>query len=196
MLGNHDLVRFGDLIERAELPGPDRDSYWARHEIAFAFMSAYSGPITFFYNEEIGAQVPGFAEQVQDSCWIYDRCDDHVSRIAGRISNFTEKEASLRISLTRLMALRDKHRTLSHGQRRHLYSDAHLFFDMKYDNVNQILCLFNMSNIPQSLSVSNTGLDFEGKLKPLLVKNTRFSEKEDQFQLKPFGYGFWALMRH
>src|SRR3954451_1194483 len=30
MIGNHDLVRFGDLLQRANIASPDQPGYWAR----------------------------------------------------------------------------------------------------------------------------------------------------------------------
>ena len=61
MLGNHDLVRFGDLLERGNFNPAD---YWQRHKAAFSFLAARSGPITPYYGEEFGDEVPGFAKQV------------------------------------------------------------------------------------------------------------------------------------
>jgi hypothetical protein len=61
MLGNHDLVRFGDLLERGNFNPAD---YWQRHKAAFSFLAARSGPITLYYGEEFGDEVPGFASQV------------------------------------------------------------------------------------------------------------------------------------
>lgn len=46
MLGNHDLVRFGDLLQRADLANPADAEYWARHRLAFMVQGAYTGPIT------------------------------------------------------------------------------------------------------------------------------------------------------
>jgi glycosidase len=39
MLSNHDLVRFGDLIERAGFGGPDTEQYWARLRCAHSFLA-------------------------------------------------------------------------------------------------------------------------------------------------------------
>lgn len=48
MLGNHDLVRFGDLLQRGGLAQPNEVDYWRRHKAAFAFLVAYTGPITLY----------------------------------------------------------------------------------------------------------------------------------------------------
>ncbi|MEO0890908.1 MAG: alpha-amylase family glycosyl hydrolase, partial [Pseudomonadota bacterium] len=61
MIGNHDLVRFGDLLQRGGLADVNDAEYWQRHKAAFAFQAAYTGPITLYYGDEIGDQVDGFA---------------------------------------------------------------------------------------------------------------------------------------
>ena len=54
MLGNHDFVRFGDLLQRGGLAEPDDPDWWARHRLAFMVQAAYSGSITRYYGEELG----------------------------------------------------------------------------------------------------------------------------------------------
>ncbi|MGD9637100.1 MAG: alpha-amylase family protein, partial [Pirellulales bacterium] len=61
MIGNHDLVRFGDLLQRAGLANPTDPEYWARHRLAFMVQGAYTGPITRYYGEELGDEVPNYA---------------------------------------------------------------------------------------------------------------------------------------
>lgn len=70
MLGNHDLVRFGDLLQRGDIAEPNEDEYWLRHKAAFAFQAAYTGPITLYYGEEIGDEVPDFDDQVTSDCAV------------------------------------------------------------------------------------------------------------------------------
>jgi glycosidase len=67
MLGNHDLVRFGDLIERGK-KGDD----WKRHKAAISFLGAWSGPVTLYYGDEIGDQVEGFAGKITEN-WRYTK---------------------------------------------------------------------------------------------------------------------------
>ncbi len=50
-MGNHDLVRFGDLLQRGDIADPSENGYWARHKAAYSFLTAYSGPITLYYGE-------------------------------------------------------------------------------------------------------------------------------------------------
>ncbi|NJR20384.1 MAG: hypothetical protein HC777_02185 [Hyphomonadaceae bacterium] len=112
ILGNHDLVRFGDLIQRAGKGGPDTDQYWARHRLAFTFMAAYSGPITLYYGEELGGEVDGFAAKVTQNCAAIDQCDDHIGRnmlsipgVNARARSATPQQAALSTYLRDLMAL-------------------------------------------------------------------------------------------
>jgi glycosidase len=69
MLGNHDLVRFGDLVQRGNLANPADKFYWARHKAAVSFLAAYSGPVTLYYGDEIGQEVPGYAARVESITW-------------------------------------------------------------------------------------------------------------------------------
>ncbi|MGL4717087.1 MAG: alpha-amylase family glycosyl hydrolase, partial [Aeromonas sp.] len=86
MLGNHDLVRFGDLLQRGNFKPAE---YWPRHLAAFSFMAARSGPITLYYGEEFGDEVPGFAAKVSGDCATQGLCDDHVARSDGKVPAVT-----------------------------------------------------------------------------------------------------------
>ncbi|MCU0881110.1 MAG: alpha-amylase family glycosyl hydrolase [Hyphomonadaceae bacterium] len=139
MLGNHDLVRFGDLIERAGYGGPDTDQYWARHRMAATFLAAWSGPVTIYYGDEVGQELQGFAAKEGEGCASRNRCDDHVARAAARIpdvtapaSTFDPRALALRDTFGRLMALRDTVPALATGSRTHLFSDATAYLDLKY----------------------------------------------------------------
>ena len=124
MLGNHDLVRFGDLLERGNFNPAD---YWQRHKAAFSFLAARSGPITLYYGEEFGDEVPGFAKQVGGDCAAQGLCDDHVARSDGKVpgaTGFTPsgEQAELKQWLSQLLALRAKHPALYQGERVKLQS--------------------------------------------------------------------------
>lgn len=156
MLGNHDLVRFGDLIQRAGLGGPDSADYYARHRLAFTFMAAWSGPITFYYGEEFGAEVGGFAAKVTANCAQGNQCDDHVARnmvsIPGvnvRASAVTQGGRDLKDYLASLMALRGATPALSSGARTHIYSDKDLFIDLKSVGDARYLFVMNISKVPR-----------------------------------------------
>ena len=95
MLGNHDFVRFGDLLQRAGLAEPDDPEWWKRHELAFMVQAAYSGSITRYYGEELGDEVPGFAQVVGGDCAAVGLCDDHVARSSAKIPGVSVAAESL-----------------------------------------------------------------------------------------------------
>lgn len=165
MLGNHDLVRFGDLIQRGGKGDPSSDAYWQRHRMAFTFMTAWSGPITLYYGEEIGAEVGGFATKVSANCAAINQCDDHVGRnmvsIPGvnmRASAATPQARELKEYLTSLMTLRAATPALASGSRTHIYSDKDLYVDLKSDGTDHYLLVMNISNDPRQAKVSSRAL--------------------------------------
>ncbi len=153
MLGNHDLVRFGDLIERAGKGGPNTPGYWARHRMAFTFMAAWSGPITIYYGEEVGADVAEFAAKVSGDCARINRCDDHVARnmvaiggVNARAGASSPQSRALTAYLTSLMTLRAATPALSSGARTHVYSDTDLYVDLKTSGTDKYLLVMNIGS--------------------------------------------------
>jgi hypothetical protein len=169
MLGNHDLVRFGDLLQRANMASPDQPAYWARHRLAFMFQGAYTGPITRYYGEEIGDEVPNYAAQVTNNCANLGLCDDHVARTSAKILGVTVTSQNLS---TGALALLDFHKdvmdtrslyaALSHGTRQNLYSDDTLYVDLKTYGTQQIV--FAMNSSDQALNVQLKESLFVGPL--------------------------------
>jgi cyclomaltodextrinase / maltogenic alpha-amylase / neopullulanase len=165
MLGNHDLVRFGDLIQRAGKGDPSSDGYWARHKMAFTFMAAWSGPITLYYGEEIGAEVGGFAAKVTTNCAASNQCDDHVGRnmvsipgVNTRASTITPQARALKDYLTALMTLRSATPALSSGSRTHVYSDADVYIDLKSDGADRYLLVMNIGMIERQTTLTPRAL--------------------------------------
>jgi pullulanase len=158
MLGNHDLVRLGDLLQRVDLADPADAEYWTRHRLAFMVQGAYSGPITRYYGEEIGDEVPNYADQVTDNCANLGLCDDHVARTSAKILDVTvtseqlsaEQHALMQFH-HELMELRTQYAALSHGTRQHLYSDNDLYIDLKTHDQQEIVFAMNVSD--QAISV-------------------------------------------
>jgi cyclomaltodextrinase / maltogenic alpha-amylase / neopullulanase len=160
MLGNHDLVRFGDLIERAGKGGPTSANYWAIHKMAFTFMAAWSGPITLYYGEEIGAEVAGFSAKVPGDCAALGQCDDHVARtmvtiagVNGPVSASTARSRDLKLYLTSLMALRTNAPALSSGSRTHIFSDKDLYVDLKASGSERYALVMNISDTPRQIEL-------------------------------------------
>ncbi|MEJ2534234.1 MAG: alpha-amylase family glycosyl hydrolase [Gammaproteobacteria bacterium] len=150
MLGNHDFVRFGDLLQRASIADPEDAAYWARHRLAFLVQAAYSGPITRYYGEELGDELPGFAARVVFDCASRGLCDDHVARTSGKVPGVSLAESELSQSQRdlldfhrRVMAVRDRQPALSHGSRQHLYSDDRLYVDLKSYAGQQVVFAMN-----------------------------------------------------
>jgi glycosidase len=161
MLGNHDLVRFGDLIQRAGKGEPKSESYWARHRLAFTFMAAWSGPITTYYGEEVGAEVAGFSMRVSQNCGELQKCDDHIARNMVKLPGINAKDTevlpkalALRAYLTELMALRKVSPALYAGARTHLYSDQHFYVDLKTLGAEKFVFVMNVSDEPRTISLA------------------------------------------
>jgi glycosidase len=151
MLGNHDLVRFGDLVQRAGLGNPDQDGYWQRHRAAFTFMAAYSGPITLYYGDEIGQEVANFSSRVTDDCGARGLCDDHVSRDAGVVDGVTTaapgaKARELKSYVATLMRLRAANPALYNGARTHVFADSQVYLDRKDHGANRVLLVMNVKD--------------------------------------------------
>lgn len=160
MVGNHDLVRFGDLIERAGLGGPDSEGYWARHRLVQLFMLAWSGPVTVFYGEEYGAEMPGFARAVRGACWRTNRCDDHVARMLVNLSPADSRAQALAGSLN--LALRDRIPALARGARTHLFSDATGYLDLKTAPGSCAVLALNSGTTARSFVVAPAALESGG----------------------------------
>ena len=120
MITNHDLLRFGDLIQRAGL----QDTYNERVILALSYLAiAHSGPITNYYGEEIGQEVPNYAKRVETMGYR----DDHVARDNGKIKDFTPQEEHFKKLFTYLMNLRSTHGSLSNGRMDLLKVNRELF---------------------------------------------------------------------
>ncbi|WP_429054931.1 alpha-amylase family glycosyl hydrolase [Aeromonas veronii] len=155
MLGNHDLVRFGDLLERGNFKSTE---YWQRHKAAFSFMAARSGPITFYYGEEFGDEVPGFAAKVGGDCAAQGLCDDHVARSDGKVPAVTgfvpgSEQAELKEWLAQLLAMRAAHPALYQGERVKLVAEGSLYGDIKQTAGEQIVYLLNLSTTALSYNL-------------------------------------------
>ncbi len=162
MLGNHDFVRYGDLLQRAAIADPEDAEYWTRHRLAFMVQGAYSGPVTRYYGEEVGDEVPGFASKVSNDCANLGLCDDHVARTSAKIlgvtvddQGLTEEQHNLLQFHRDVMNLRRSHPALSHGERQHLYSDNDLYIDLKTSGDQQLVFALNVSDVAVEVAISD-----------------------------------------
>jgi glycosidase len=153
MIGNHDLVRFGDLIQRGGL-----GDYFQRHKAAYSFLAAYSGPITFYYGEEIGDEVENFAAKVTSDCVNQGLCDDHVARSSAKVAGVTSttlssEQSDLKQYVAKLMKVRSEHSALFNGERRNLWLDDTLYADLKVNGHQQVIYVLNTSESERTLNV-------------------------------------------
>lgn len=131
---NHDVVRFGDLIQRAKKNGQLEESLYSnRAKAALSLLATYSGPITNYYGEEIGQEVPNFDVSEKNGCSNKGLCDDHVSRDSGKITGFNEPEQALHDYMANLMNVRSKLPSLYNGTLNVLTVDDNLFSMLKKD---------------------------------------------------------------
>jgi len=169
MLGNHDLVRFGDLLQRGDISEPTESEYWSRHKGAFSFMAAYSGPITFYYGEEIGDELVNFADRLEPCAGDTGLCDDHVARSSAKIEGVTvdalnSNQTALKSYLASLMVARNANPALYNGARTHIYSDTDVYIDRKDTTDNHILYLLNAKGNTITLTLSGTAIGSDGTL--------------------------------
>lgn len=124
---NHDLVRLGNLLFRYGYVNESNvasEDYSKIHLLSFAFMGAYSGPITIYYGSEYGDYTKGFSTQLSSCGTGTQWCDDHVSRTQMKISGFDSWQENLRSNVKKIMDLRMANDALYNGQRFHIYSTA------------------------------------------------------------------------
>jgi hypothetical protein len=165
MITNHDLVRFGDLLQRGGIAEPTDAEYWQRHKAAYAFLAAYTGPITLYYGDEIGDEVADFAQALDcnndgGAGAIAGLCDDHVSRSSGKVEGLASEQggevftanaqqAELRDYIAELMQLRASYPALSQGERLSVLSVGELYADVKSYGGQQVLYIANMTATTQ-----------------------------------------------
>ncbi|MFY0566895.1 alpha-amylase family glycosyl hydrolase [Archangium lansingense] len=206
MLTNHDLVRFGDLLQRGALAESTDDAYWLRHKAAFSFMASYSGPITLYYGDELGQELPGFAARESNtSCAVNGRCDDHVSRttaivegvpstVGGTPAVLSARQSDLKGHVASLMALRDAHPALANGSRTHIYSDSNVYMDRKDKGADNVLYVLNAKATPAVLTVAGTAIGSGGVLVGLLGgADVVLAGGNYELALKPFEARFFDI---
>ena len=107
---NHDLVRYGNLLNWKFKIDPTSDEYFARHKLMLSVLAGYSGPITTYYGDEWGAYVKGY-----DSDGSLGAHNDNMARSNGKISGFTAKEEDLIEYFKKLMKARNSHKSMWAG---------------------------------------------------------------------------------
>ncbi|WP_294493766.1 alpha-amylase family glycosyl hydrolase [uncultured Ruminobacter sp.] len=144
-LTNHDVVRFGDLIQRAKKKKAiSSENYFKRYKVAHAAVTAMSGPITLYYGDEWGQEVQGFDVKVDDEKCSPKVCDDHVSRSTGKISDFNPDQENLKNFVTNMMKLRAEVKAISMGSLTDIGTDKNLFAVKKTYGDSEVLVVLNV----------------------------------------------------
>ena len=191
MIGNHDTVRFGNLLARAKIAVPSDDDYWQLHRLAFAFLTAYSGPITIYYGDEIGDFIPNFSQKVTEDCVSKGLCDDHVSRTDAKIlgvnikpKDLDPRALALKNYVARLMLLKENHPALASGERIHLGSGIHYYVDLKVSPEEKIIFLMNTGHKPQRLQIKSSVLSDKPIFLKDLLTGQNYYPQNQFFQIK------------
>ncbi|USD67580.1 alpha-amylase family glycosyl hydrolase [Vibrio sp. SCSIO 43136] len=201
MLGNHDLVRFGDLLQRGNIAEPNEAEYWQRHRAVFSFQAAYTGPITTYYGEEIGDQLDGFADKVETDCAIQGWCDDHVARTSGKVEGVTgdvldANQQALKAYISELMQLRKDHPALSNGVRTNVVANQNLYVDHKQGTDEALLYVVSTSDQAQTVTLSGEHAGSEGAIQDLQTSESiALASGNYQFDLDPFEARFFKVIQ-
>ncbi|BBM67366.1 glycosidase [Vibrio alfacsensis] len=188
MIGNHDLVRFGDLLQRGGLADVNDAEYWQRHKAAFAFQAAYSGPITLYYGDEVGDQVDGFAaKEDNNTCAIRGVCDDHVARSTAKIEGVTAtldaNQVDLKNYVKSLMTMRAAHPALYQGSRVNLVASNGRYVDLKKSGTDQILFALNTKESANNVILTEEQVGSNQVLVDLLT-NEKITLSNGQYQIQ------------
>ncbi|UQA52833.1 alpha-amylase family glycosyl hydrolase [Vibrio sp. ED002] len=187
MIGNHDLVRFGDLLQRGGLADVNDAEYWQRHKAAFAFQAAYTGPITLYYGDEIGDQVDGFdAKEDNNTCAVRGVCDDHVARSSAKIEGVTAtldaNQVDLKNYVKSLMTMRAAHPALYQGSRTNLVASNGSYVDLKVSGDDQVLFALNTFESARNIVLTEAQVGSNQALVDLIT-NQQITPSNGQYQI-------------
>ncbi|KGR37193.1 glycosidease [Vibrio campbellii] len=187
MIGNHDLVRFGDLLQRGGLADVNDAEYWQRHKAAFAFQVAYTGPITLYYGDEIGDQVDGFdAKEDNNTCAVRGVCDDHVARSSAKIEGVTAtldaNQVDLKNYVKSLMTMRAEHPALYQGRRTNLVASNGSYVDLKISGDDQVLFALNAFESAHNIVLTEAQIGSNQALVDLIT-NQQITPSNGQYQI-------------
>lgn len=187
MIGNHDLVRFGDLLQRGGLADVNDAEYWQRHKAAFAFQAAYTGPITLYYGDEIGDQVDGFdAKEDNNTCAVRGVCDDHVARSSAKIEGVTAtldaNQVDLKNYVKSLMTMRADHPALYQGSRTNLVASNGSYVDLKVSGDDQVLFALNTLESARNIVLTEAQVGSNQVLVDLIT-NQQITPSNGQYQI-------------
>lgn len=150
---NHDLVRFGNLINWKYSENRSSPNYWKRHKVTLASIAAYTGPITLYYGDEYGMMTDGYYNGMNG--WY----NDNMARDAGKISGFSGgEEQDLHDYVAKLMKMREENEVMWNGKHTTLKSDSSYFVGKKTLGSDEVIFIINNGSNSVSWSCSGTDL--------------------------------------
>lgn len=149
---NHDLVRFGNLVNWKFSENRSSENYWKRHKIALASVAAYSGPITIYYGDEYGMMTDGYYNG--GDCGSYN---DNIARDAGKISGFSTNEQDLHDYVAKLMQIREENEIMWKGVSSTVTKQSDFYVGKK--TLDGKTVNFAINNSTSSKTFSATGTD-------------------------------------
>lgn len=150
---NHDLVRFGNLVNWKFSENRSSENYWKRHKIALASVAAYSGPITIYYGDEYGMMTDGYYNG--GDCGSYN---DNIARDAGKISGFSTSEQDLHDYVAKLMQIREENEIMWKGVSSTVTKQSDFYVGKKTLDGKTVNFAINNSTSSKTFSVTGTDL--------------------------------------
>lgn len=149
---NHDLVRFGNLVNWKFSENRSSENYWKRHKIALASVAAYSGPITIYYGDEYGMMTDGYTNGMNG--WY----NDNIARDAGKISGFSTNEQDLHDYVAKLMQIREENEIMWKGVSSTVTKQSDFYVGKKTLDGKTVNFAINNSNSSKTFSATGTDL--------------------------------------
>lgn len=149
---NHDLVRFGNLVNWKFSENRSSGNYWKRHKIALASVAAYSGPITIYYGDEYGMMTDGYTNGMNG--WY----NDNIARDAGKISGFSTSEQDLHDYVAKLMQIREENEIMWKGVSSTVTKQSDFYVGKKTLDGKTVNFAINNSSSSKTFSATGTDL--------------------------------------
>lgn len=149
---NHDLVRFGNLVNWKFSENRSSENYWKRHKIALASVAAYSGPITIYYGDEYGMMTDGYTNGMNG--WY----NDNIARDAGKISGFSTNEQDLHDYVAKLMQIREENEIMWKGSSSTVTKQRDFYVGKKTLDGKTVNFAINNSSSSKTFSATGTDL--------------------------------------
>lgn len=149
---NHDLVRFGNLVNWKFSENRSSENYWKRHKIALASVAAYSGPITIYYGDEYGMMTDGYTNGMNG--WY----NDNIARDAGKISGFSTSEQDLHDYVAKLMQIREENEIMWKGVSSTVTKQSDFYVGKKTLDGKTVNFAINNSSSSKTFSATGTDL--------------------------------------